>query len=184
MAGRYRTKVQVLYDVLEAARAPLPKTRLLWQSRLSSASFSRWVRFCRDRDLLTVSPAGYCATERAERVRGLLGELLAVGANLDLTVRGLRASLSSRPRPEGDPAIDPEFWRWIWRALESTTYDPPGARGIPSSPPLDRGRSSAGGFSRVAVEPFSTAGARAGTSARLSRYAPELTEDLSEGRVR
>lgn len=183
MAGRYRTKVQVLYDVLEAARTPLTKTRLLWQSRLSSASFSRWVRFCRERDLLTISPAGYCTTERAERVRGLLADLLAEGANLDLTVRGLRASLSIRPPTGGDAAIDPEFWRWVWRALESATYDSSGARRIPPSPSVERGRSSTGDFPGVAVGPLPMTRARAGAGIRVSRYAPELPPDFSEDRV-
>ena len=183
MAGRYRTKVQVLYDVLDAARTPLPKSRLLWQSRLSSASFSRWLRFCRERDLLTVSPSGYCATERAERVRGLLGELLAEGANLDLTVRGLRASLSTRPAPDGVPTIDPEFWRWVWRALESATPDPPAARRVPRPAPLARGRSGVGGFA-VASAPYPPAAARVGSGARVLRYVPGPPEDLLEDRVR
>lgn len=188
MAVRYRTKVQVLHDVLTAARSPQPKTRLRWQSRLGSTSFSHWMQFCLEHDLLTRSSRGLRATERAERVRTLLDELLTEGTRLDTTLRNLRSSLSAGVSARDvEAGTNPEFWRWIWksmgppRELPGPTRSP--AEGLAVLPrwrsrTVDLGRGSPSAPEGPVARP------RPVTVTRISRFDPSARTDPTEPHAR
>lgn len=99
VAGRrYRTKVEILRDLLAAAVREFRKTRIIVRANLNEESFSKYSGLALEHGLLGRTPVGYRATPRgrewvqaADRVATKRSELSTAIRDLDgLTNPGLR----------------------------------------------------------------------------------------------
>lgn len=75
---RYRSKIEVLRDLLEAARQDQCKTRIIGQANLNEESFTRYARYAIDEGLLERrEDSTYHATARGELWREAANAVLA-----------------------------------------------------------------------------------------------------------
>lgn len=108
--GRYRSKIEVLRDLLEAARHGRCKTRIIGRANLNEESFARYAVLALSEGLLERVDHGFRATPLAEEWLGRANLVLAKRAELANALevlgrvtdpaRGTRSSISSHV---GDP---------------------------------------------------------------------------------
>jgi len=98
MGGRkYRTKIEVLGDFLEAARQGRNKTRIIGLANLNPTSFQKYLEFCVSLDLIRVTPGGYRLTARADEVLEAIQGVLRESKQADSALYGLQKSLGRLP---------------------------------------------------------------------------------------
>lgn len=118
-AGRsYRTNLEVLRDVLTAARFPAPKTRIIGLANLNPRSSRDYLRFCTTHELVAQTSQGYVATRRGEAVRDAIEGLLEKTAELEWAVHRLKRNVSAKAVPYGsNGAALHHISRWAWNEL-------------------------------------------------------------------
>lgn len=121
---RYRTKFEVLRDVLEASRHGSKKTRIIGLANLNHESFDSYVSFCLRNGLLVRRDGGYETTARAEETLGTIEVVLTKVSELDEALRAL-AGLISPGRMEtlaSDPSAVPLLRQSSGYVLASLHY--------------------------------------------------------------
>jgi len=99
---RYRTNLEVLRDILQAAQSPSPKTRLIGAANLNPRSFQEYLQFCTDHGLIGRASGGYVCTARAVSVIESIEEVLSKTAELDSAVQQFRVNVTKRLFPPSD----------------------------------------------------------------------------------
>lgn len=105
VAGRkYRSKLELLRDFLEAAQAETVKTRIMNRANLNQVSFSRYLTFCQQRNLLLEVSGGFSLTPQAHDLLDSINQVLTRATQLrvavDLLNRTARSGGYRMPRPE------------------------------------------------------------------------------------
>lgn len=90
--ARYRSKLEVLRDLLAATRHASRKTRIIGLANLNPATFQKYIGFARAQGLVEETDGNYRLTDRAERALGVLQELMAKSNELDSAVQLLERS--------------------------------------------------------------------------------------------
>jgi predicted transcriptional regulator len=85
-AKHYRSKLELLRDFLAAARTESIKTRIMNRANLNQVSFSRYVTFCQDRELLVEVSGGYALTPHAENLLQSINQVLSKALELRVAV--------------------------------------------------------------------------------------------------
>ena len=109
---KYRAKIEILRDVLVAARRGENKTRIMGHANLNWSSLERYLSFCTERDLLLPKNGGFCFTPRAEQTLGVIDLVLARDSELNealqeleqLTRSGWPETMDSMENLDGMPA--------------------------------------------------------------------------------
>ena len=96
---RYRTRIEVLRDVLESTAAESTKTRILRHANLNPASFDRYLAFCVGRGL--VEPAGrkFRRTASGDAAMVAIDSLISKAAELGSAMQQLGTCLGSEASP-------------------------------------------------------------------------------------
>lgn len=116
-ARHYRSQVEVLRDLVEAAREECRKTRIIGRANLNEESFARYSGLAVAEGLLGRTAAGYRTTSQGERWLGAVHRVFVKRAELLEAVRQLARVTDGPVAPEaGDgpavPAVDPPpDWR-------------------------------------------------------------------------
>ena len=124
----YRRQVEVLRDFLDAAKTETCKTRLMNRANLNRSSFSHYLSYCIDNQLLLTTTGGYVATPRAQERLQRLEQVLQREAEFRSALEGLRqvtrsGAYAPRSPPESVealnrlefPAIGIELMTTRWR---------------------------------------------------------------------
>jgi predicted transcriptional regulator len=102
---KYRTRLEILHDFLEAIRKTGKKTHIIGLSNLNPSSFQPYLDFSIALELVKVTPAGYQLTPRAEAVIEVIQRLLARSSEVDAALldlhRGFNGSNLSEPSTKG-----------------------------------------------------------------------------------
>jgi predicted transcriptional regulator len=108
LAGKhYRSKLELLRDFLAAAQIESVKTRIMNRANLNQVSFSRYVTFCQDRELLAEVSGGYSLTPRAENLLQSINQVLSKAGELQVAVE----VLNQTARSGGYRVLRPEISR-------------------------------------------------------------------------
>jgi predicted transcriptional regulator len=119
---KYRTQVEVLRDLLEAARRDRCKTRIIGHANLNEESFARYAFLALSEGLLERGCEGFRVTALAEEWLGQANLVLAKRAELDLAVDNLaRVTRSARSLRTGVASPRAELWSPRLRARLSGT---------------------------------------------------------------
>lgn len=118
-AGRsYRTNIEVLRDVLTAARKPAPKTRIIGLANLNPRSLQRYLRFCTEHELVSLTAGGYVVTRRGSTVLDAIEGLLAKTNEVEWAVQRLKRNVSDHPVPDGSTGAPlHHISRWAWKEI-------------------------------------------------------------------
>jgi len=106
--GRYRSKIEVLRDFLEATREESKKTRIIGAANLNPASFQRYLDSCIRLDLVHATTSGYELTARAEVVLDRIDRLLEMSSEVDSALQSLNRFLGES-RAQGEAPSTPRF---------------------------------------------------------------------------
>ena len=121
----YRSKIEVLRDILRAAQAPAPKTRIIGAANLNPVSFGKYLRICTDHDLITSVAGGYVATPRASPLLQAIDGLILKAGELETAYLTLERSASSNQGPNGGPAKPfRQVLRHAWNGIALVAADP------------------------------------------------------------
>ena len=91
----YRRQLEMLRDFLTAARTETLKTPLMNRANLNRASFSHYLNYCVDNQLVMTTNGGYVATPRAEELLQRLEQVFAKEADFRIAVQGLQQAARS-----------------------------------------------------------------------------------------
>ena len=118
-AGRsYRTNIEILSDLLKAARKPLPKTRFMWAASLNRHSFEEYLRFCTENDLIHLTSGGYVATRRGDSMLEVIEAVRAKTTDFDSDVHRLLRNGGNHPVPNGTSgAVRHYISHWAWSEI-------------------------------------------------------------------
>jgi len=136
--GRYRTKVEILRDLLDAASKARRKTRIIGLANLNQESFQRYAALAISAGLLREQDGHYVPTPRAKEWLRAVDSVLRKGSEVSsalaslsrLTRQSLRP-LPSTPEETGEIARQ-LLGRLAWSELSILEDD-----GIAESPPVD-----------------------------------------------
>lgn len=96
MTGRrYRTKLELLRDVLSAVQSEPVKTRIMNRANLNQVSFARYVTLCKENQLLVEVSGGFTLTPHAEEILQSLNQVLSRMAELRVAVDVLNRTARS-----------------------------------------------------------------------------------------
>jgi predicted transcriptional regulator len=89
-AKHYRRQLEMLRDFLGAARTEIRKTPLMNRANLNRTSFSHYLNYCIENQLLMTTNGGFVTTPRAEELLQRLDQVLAKEADFRIAVEGLK----------------------------------------------------------------------------------------------
>ena len=170
-AGRsYRTNIDILNDLLKAARTPVPKTRFMWAAGLNRHSFEEYLHFCTENDLIRLTSGGYVATRRGDSMLEAIEAVRAKTTEFESDVHRFLRNGSNHPVPDGTTgAVRHYISQWAWNEIVLN-----GGSGSPAR--------RSGGFARKGPRAVSDREVlRAGTLSPDGR--PEERARLSETRI-
>lgn len=106
----YRSKLEILRDVLAAAKQGDTKTRIMCRAYLNSSSFERYLAYCLEHDLLLRENGGFQLTPRAEQTLQAINVVLNRGSQLEEAVQDLiRVAGNSHEGPNRSLVLSPSF---------------------------------------------------------------------------
>jgi predicted transcriptional regulator len=146
-SGRYRTKIEVLRDIVRAASTEERKTRIIGMANLNQGSFRRYSALGVSLGLLRTTSNGFSATPAAEEWLSAVDGVLSKGEELATAIEAL-SRLSQGPANGGNgsgrgrPAYDAVqlLARLAWADVRPGDGLPLGRPAPP--PPGPRGRLS------------------------------------------
>jgi predicted transcriptional regulator len=97
---RYRTRLEILRDVLATAQKESNKTRIIRLANLNPTAFHRYMTFCVENGLLEVNGARYRNTKAGVATVGAIDRILSKAEELGFAVRDLGSVVgreNSRP---------------------------------------------------------------------------------------
>ena len=97
MGRKYRTRLEVLHDLLEASQKTSRKTRIIGLANLNPAYFEIYARFCLDHHLLQFTTDGYRPTDRTEPVLAAIRRVISKSSELDDALRSLASVVRQDP---------------------------------------------------------------------------------------
>lgn len=116
---RYRSKLEVLRDFLDATRVGEKRTRIIGTANLNVRSFRRYRDFCLDRGLIVSTSGGYALTPEAETCLEAIQGVLTKRDELNISLKSLeRTALGeSAPRLNGlGPEVELPHPPWLARS--------------------------------------------------------------------
>lgn len=118
-AGRsHRTSIEILDDLLKAARKPVSKTRLMWTTGLNRHSFGEYLRFCTENDLALRTPAGYVTTPRGISMLEAMEAVLAKTNEFESIIHRYHGDASKDSATEGTSGGPLHYIsRWAWSEI-------------------------------------------------------------------
>lgn len=178
----YRTKIEVLRDFLQAAKEPVPKTRIIGAANLNVVSFQRYLRLCQERELITATSGGYVVTSKAGPILEAIEGVIAKTGELDRAVQLLERSAQKHATVLGHNGnalrfISRQAWNEIVLSEPKGRADQPSGRHVLSLPQDPVPSSLLGPDSEVLALP-----ARRGGRASIRRSRPSLPK--VRGRLR
>ena len=166
----YRSKIEVLRDLLRAAQAPAPKTRIIGAANLNPVSFGKYLRICTDHDLITSVAGGYVATPRASPLLQAIDGLILKAGELETAYLTLERSASSNHGPNGGPAKPfRQVLRHAWNGIALVAADPDNDR---KAHHHEGGRNSRATVSRTGRRRLAVGGSPAASRSRRSSGRP------------
>lgn len=97
MTRKYRTRIEVLRDLLEASQKTGRKTRIIGLANLNPGYFETYARFCLDHRLLEFTTEGYRPTERTEPVLAAIRRVVSKSSELDDALQFLASVIRQGP---------------------------------------------------------------------------------------
>ncbi|MGP8078087.1 MAG: winged helix-turn-helix domain-containing protein [Thermoplasmata archaeon] len=88
-AGRYRTKIEVLRDLVRAASTEERKTRIIGMANLNQSSFYRYSSLAVDLGLVEPTGVGLSATPAGEEWLGVVNAILMKGSEVSEAIENL-----------------------------------------------------------------------------------------------
>ncbi|MGI0130781.1 MAG: winged helix-turn-helix domain-containing protein [Thermoplasmata archaeon] len=142
----YRTKLEMLRDVLAASTSEVTKTRIIGLANLNPRSFTTYMTLCLDNELMTEHEGRFRSTPRAERVRGAIERAGTAARSYAAAVDDLERCLPSTPRlfirswtPRPDLSVfAPEFMSYRVDSPEVMPQRAPGGPGGGTRPVRSR----------------------------------------------
>jgi len=151
--GRYRTKIEVLRDIVRAASTEERKTRIIGLANLNQGSFQRYYQLGLSLGLLVPTATGVTATRAADEWLTAVDSILSKSSELSAAIDTLNrltlpvsGSGGIRTRPRASHDAVQLLARLAWTDLRSTgrrTGDglPPLIQPhLPTDRPIPRGR--------------------------------------------
>ncbi len=112
---RYRSKLEVLRDLLVATRHASKKTRIMGLGNFNPATFRKHMGFAVDQGLVVANNGDYRLTNRADQVLAALQELMAKSTELDITIQFLeRSGLPPGAKQWSEGAVLRQVSRLAW----------------------------------------------------------------------
>ncbi len=153
MGRKYRTRLEVLHDLLEASQRTSRKTRIIGLANLNPAYFEIYARFCLDHHLLQFSTDGYRPTDRTEPVLAAIRRVISKSSELDDALRALASVVRQGPEVGdlGGPATrvyGSDGWEeGLWHSVPRVSLPRSGAivRPLAAGPGTDRSTSPLNG---------------------------------------
>ena len=102
MDRHYRTQVEVLRDLIDAAKREHCKTRIIGLANLNQESFTRYSALAASMGFLAQSGRSYRSTAAAEEWLGAANGVLAKRTELDRALRSLELASHRRPSSLAD----------------------------------------------------------------------------------
>ncbi len=96
---KYRTRLEVLRDFLEAVRETGKKTHIIGIANLNPTSFQPYLDFCLALQLVQETSAGYQLTPRADAVLDVIQRLLARSTEVDAALLDLHRGFNGSKPP-------------------------------------------------------------------------------------
>lgn len=135
-SGRYRTKIEVLRDIVRAASNEERKTRIIGMANLNQSSFQRYSKLGVSLGLLEPTASGLTATPAAEEWLFAVDTILSKGTEVAAAIDSLYrltqpTSENGKSTPRGKPPYDAVqlLARLAWADLR------PASRGISGGRP-------------------------------------------------
>ncbi len=100
---KYRTRLEVLRDFLEAIRETGKKTHIIGLANLNPTSFQPYLDFCLSLQLVQDTPEGYQLLPRADAVLEVIQRLLARSTEVDAALLDLHRGFNGS-KPPGLPS--------------------------------------------------------------------------------
>jgi len=132
---KYRTKIEVLGDFLEATRQAPTKTRIIGLANLNPLSFQKYLGFCLALGLVEATPRGYRTTSRAGDVLEAIRRVQRESSEADSAIQELQKTFGDFSVKGPDRG---EVLRYVSRIAWSQV---PHASEGPAKPHPDRRRS-------------------------------------------
>lgn len=116
---RYRSKLEVLRDFLDATRSGEKRTRIIGVANLNVRSFRRYRDFCLDRGLIMSTSGGYALTPEAdtclEAIRGVLTKREELNGLLESLERATMGRSVANSNGTGGK-LNPPLPAWLIRS--------------------------------------------------------------------
>ncbi len=104
---RYRAKIEILRDVLAAAKREEKKTRIMGMANLNTTSIDRYLAYCVEHSLLLPQNGGFQLTARAEQTLEAINLVLSKGSQLNEAMGELVRLAGETPWGRGGGPILP-----------------------------------------------------------------------------
>lgn len=104
---KYRAKIEILRDVLAAAKHEDKKTRIMGLANLNTSSLDRYLAYCVEHNLLLPQNGGFQITPRAEQTLEAINVVLSKDSQLSDAVEELGRLAGETRWSRGGPILPP-----------------------------------------------------------------------------